>query len=63
MVSVSVVKTAYEVSESDLSLVLSYFVTGQANRNVSFDVINIDGTATGGGVGEFMFEHKMESGL
>ena len=52
VVSLNVVETAYAVSESDPPLVVSYFVTGQAIRSMSFDVINVDETATGGGVGE-----------
>ncbi len=45
----SVGQTEYTVQESDGSVSLSYVLNREAVRDVSFDVINIDGT--GGGVG------------
>ena len=53
VVTLSVGQTAYTVAESDGSVGLSYSLNRMAVRDVSFNVINIDGTATGGGVGEF----------
>ncbi len=50
-VSVSVGQTTYNVQESDGSVTLSYVLNREAVRDVSFDVINVDGTAIGGGVG------------
>ncbi|XP_064387545.1 latrophilin-like protein 1 isoform X4 [Halichondria panicea] len=49
-VSVSVGQTTYNVQESDGSVTLSYVLNREAVRDVSFDVINVDGTAIGGGV-------------
>ncbi|XP_064387511.1 uncharacterized protein LOC135335851 isoform X2 [Halichondria panicea] len=49
-VDVSVGQTAYSVQESDGSVTLSYVLNREAVRDVSFDVINTDGTATGGGI-------------
>ncbi len=51
-VSLSVGQTAYSVEESDGSVTLSYVLNRVAVRDVSFDVINADGTATGGDVGK-----------
>ena len=56
VVSLSVGQTAYTVAESNDSVGLSYSLNRMAVRDVSFDVINIDGTATDGGVGELTFE-------
>ncbi len=53
-VSVSVGQTAYSVQESDGSVTLSYVLNREAVRDVSFDVINTDGTATGGGIGTYV---------
>ncbi|XP_064387505.1 uncharacterized protein LOC135335846 isoform X3 [Halichondria panicea] len=49
-VSVSVGQTTYSAQESDGSVTLSYVLNREAVRDVSFDVINTDGTATGGGI-------------
>ncbi len=51
-VSLSVGQTAYNVPESDGSVTLSYVLNREAVRDVSFDVINVDGTATGGDIGK-----------
>ncbi len=42
----------YRVTEAEGFVQLSYALDREAARDVSFDVINIDGTATGGGVGK-----------
>ncbi|XP_064387502.1 uncharacterized protein LOC135335845 isoform X3 [Halichondria panicea] len=49
-VRLSVGQTTYSAQESDGSVTLSYVLNREAVRDVSFDVINTDGTATGGGV-------------
>ncbi len=51
-VSLSVGQTTYSVQESDGSVTLSYVLNREAVRDVSFDVINVDRTATGGDVGK-----------
>ncbi len=51
-VSLSVGQTSYLVQESDGSVTLSYVLNREAVRDVSFAVINTDGTATGGDVGK-----------
>ncbi len=43
----------YTVTEAEGSVLLSYTLDREAVRDVSFGVINIDGTATGAGVGKF----------
>ena len=48
----SVGQTTYTINENSGSLTLSYNLDRSAVRDVTFDVINIDGTATGGGVGK-----------
>ena len=54
-VTVSVNEPTYTVAESDGSLELFYSLNRVAVRDVTFNVVNIDGTATGGGVGELTF--------
>ncbi len=54
VVSLSVGQIDYTVAESAGQVDLSYVLTGQAIRPVLFDVTNIDGSATGGGIGECM---------
>ncbi len=51
--TVSVGQTTYSVQESAGQVDLSYVLNREAVRPVSFDVINVDGSATGGGVGEW----------
>ena len=53
-VRLSVGQTTYSAQESDGSVTLSYVLNREAVRDVSFDVINTDGTATGGGVGTYV---------
>ena len=48
----SVGQTVYTVQESTGSVDLSYVLNREAVRPVEFNVVNNDGTATGGGVGE-----------
>ena len=43
----------YTVTEAEGSVLLSYTLNREAVRDVSFGVININGTATGAGVGKF----------
>ena len=54
-VIVSVGETSYSVDESDGSLEISYSLNREAVRDVTINVVNIDGTATGGGIGELTF--------
>ena len=50
----SVGQTTYSAQESDGSVTLSYVLNREVVRDVSFDVINTDGTATGGGIGTYV---------
>ena len=54
-VTVSVNEPTYTVAESDGYVEVSYSLNREAVRDVTFTVVNIDGNATGGGVGELTF--------
>ena len=54
-VTVSVSEPTYTVVENDGFVEVSYSLNREAVRDVTINVVNIDGTATGGGVGELTF--------